>query len=137
MRTAVTLIELTVVVIIIGILAAIVIPMFPRAMERTRADEAVASLQQIRTAERVYRVEENSYWPSSGAGGPTEIEGINDTLRLYLDMRDERNWNYSIGVATTVAFTATATRYDAGGRNDGETITIDETGDIDTSNWTP
>ena len=131
---AFTLIELMVVVIIIGILAALAMPMFSRAIESTKAKEAVAALQQIRTGERIYRVEENTYFYSSGGGGLTETKQINETIRTFLDVRDDdkRNWDYSVGVGATAAstFTATATRKSGGAEYKDKTITIDEDGGL-------
>lgn len=135
---AVTLIELMVTIVIIGILAAMAIPMFPRVMETTKAKEAVAALEQIRTGERVYRVEEGDYWPVGIL--ESDIGDINEQLRLYLDTRDERNWNYSVGATSGVSpnpdtFIATATRRGTGS-HDGETIVFTQDGlDGAASTW--
>ena len=130
-KKAVTLIELIIAIVIIGILAAIAIPMFPRVMEATKAKEAVAALHQIRTGERMYRVEENTYWgPSSGTGDVAKIKQINDKLGVFLDYRTNRNWNYSITAAAANTFTATATRKSGGTQYINKTITIDEKGDL-------
>ena len=133
-RRAITLMELMVIIIIIGILAAIAIPMFPRTMEMTKAKEAVVSLQQIRTAERIYRVEENTYWRTE-SHVIYDNATLNEQLRLYLDVRDNRNWDYSI-TATRNTFTATAKRRSDGGHS-GETIVFDQDGlDTGSSTWT-
>ena len=120
-----TLAELMTTIIIIGILATIAMPMFSRAMEATKAKEAVAALRQIRTGEKVYWVEENAYWASSGSG-KTAIQNINNTLRVFLDTRDERNWNYDVVLVGATGVTATATRTDGGYIN--KTLTIDQDG---------
>lgn len=125
-QQAVTLMELMVVIVIIGILAGIAIPMFPRAMEATKAKGAVAALQQIRTGERVYRVEENTYWPRAAA--VSTISTINDTLRVFLDTRDEGNWGYSVDATDATHFTATATR--TSGMYKNKQIRIDQDGDV-------
>lgn len=111
MGRGITLLELSVTIVIIGILAAIAIPLFPKVMENTKASEAVAALQQIRTGERIYRVEENTYWPTSGTATTAQI---NAQLRLDLKTTSERSWDYSVGPTTNVAFTATATRRSGG-----------------------
>ncbi len=128
--SGITLIELMVVLIIVGILAAIAMPLFPRAMEATRAKEAVASLQQIRTGERIYRVEENTYFYSSGDGGLTETKEINETIRTYLDVRDQRNWDYDVTFVGTEGSTFVATATRLGGDYASETIKIDEAGEL-------
>lgn len=128
-RSGVTLMELMVTIVIIGILAAIALPMFSRTMEATKAKEAVVALQQIRTGERVYRVEENTYWRTeSDVSGNTTI---NNQLLLDLDRRNERNWDYSI-TATQNTFTATAKRLSGGYIN--RTITINQDSDFG-GNW--
>lgn len=129
LKKAFTLIELIVTVVIIGILAGLALPQFTKTFETTKAKEAVAALQQIRTGERSYRIEENTYWPS-GAG---DNAAINTQLSLSLDTRADRNWDYSI-IAVANTFTATAQR--TSGRNAGETITIDENGNLGGS-WSP
>ena len=135
MKSAFTLIELVLVVIIVGILASLALPMFGKTFEVTKANEAVAALHQIRTGERIYRQETNTYWASFGVTPRDHIDNINATLRLFLDRRDNRNWDYSIVTPTADTFTAMAVR--RGGGNDGESITIDETGAIDKSGWSP
>jgi len=135
MNKAVTLLEIMVTIIIIGIMAGLAMPLFPRAMENTRAKEAVAGLQQIRTGERIYRVEENTYWGPSVGSGISEIQNINDALRVNLDIRPNRSWDYDIAVVGTTSFTATAERIDGG--HVGKTIVFDEDGlDQASSTWT-
>lgn len=56
-----TLIELLVVVLIIGILAAIALPQYMKAVEKSRAAEAISSLGQLATAERVYEMGNNAF----------------------------------------------------------------------------
>ncbi len=119
-----SLLELIMVIIIISALATIGIPRFIKATENTRARGAIASLKQIKAAEHIYRYKKNTYWASSGAGGIAEIAQINQELKLDLDRRTERNWDYSI-TATANTFTATATR-----RSGTKQITINELGTI-------
>ena len=52
-----TLVELMIVVIIVGILAAVAIPMYTGATEKSRATECVAALGTIRSAMRNYYAE--------------------------------------------------------------------------------
>ena len=56
-----TLIELMIVVVIIGILAALAIPRFMQATVKTKQSEAKGILKQIYTMERTYRQQENVY----------------------------------------------------------------------------
>lgn len=56
-----TLIELMIVVVIIGILAALAIPRFMQATVKAKESEAKTVLKQIYTLERVYRQEKGAY----------------------------------------------------------------------------
>jgi prepilin-type N-terminal cleavage/methylation domain-containing protein len=60
-----TLIELMIVVVIIGILAALAIPRYLSASTKTKQAEAKQILMQIHVMERAYRQGADSYW---GAG---------------------------------------------------------------------
>ncbi len=58
---AFTLIELLVVVLIVGILSAIALPQYQKAVARTRATEALINLQNLYNAEKVYFLANNMY----------------------------------------------------------------------------
>ena len=60
-RKGFTLIELMIVVVIIGILAALAIPRFMQATNKSKQSEAKGILKQIYTMERTYRQENNVY----------------------------------------------------------------------------
>jgi prepilin-type N-terminal cleavage/methylation domain-containing protein len=136
LRRGFTLIELVTVLIVVGILTTLALPMFVKTMETTRAQEAVVALRQIRAAERIYRMQENFYYPhhTDHPAPETVIATINHDLRTLLDTRTNRNWNYSVDANTSDTFTAAATR--TSGRNSGETITIDQGGDMG-GTWSP
>jgi type II secretion system protein G len=61
-----TLIELMIVVVIIGILAALAIPRFMQATVKAKESEAKTVLKQIYTLERVYRQEQGFYTTTIG-----------------------------------------------------------------------
>src|SRR5262245_746851 len=56
-----TLVELAVVVVIIGVLAAFGVPRFLQSVERSKASEAFAYLSAVRTAEERYHAREGTY----------------------------------------------------------------------------
>ena len=105
-----TLVEVLIVVIIIGILAAIGIPQFADSIEKAKGGEARAGLGHIQTGEKVYFAENETY---SNATGDLDI-----TLSTTY-------WDFTID-ATSTQYTATATR--VGGTRSGQTIQMDEAG---------
>ncbi|MFQ5680599.1 MAG: type IV pilin protein [Candidatus Omnitrophota bacterium] len=107
-KKAFTLVEITIVLVILGILAGIAWPNFMRSKERALAKEAIVGLKLIRAAEMVYQSENGTYYPSSGSQG--NIATINTNLRLTLS---ETNWDYTITGGAS-AFTATANRQGSG-----------------------
>jgi prepilin-type N-terminal cleavage/methylation domain-containing protein len=60
-RTAFTLVELAVVVVVIGALAAFGVPRFIRTVERSKAAEAFAYLSAVRSAQERYAAREGVY----------------------------------------------------------------------------
>ena len=79
-----TLIELMMVVIIVGILATISAPMMRGNMYKAKCSEAIAAIGSIRTAERTYYAEYNTY----GAAGPGEFAAGNANLSSYIKPGD-------------------------------------------------
>ena len=58
-----TLVEILIVVVILGILAAIVIPQFTSASESAKASSLVSQLQTIRSQLELYQVQHNGDYP--------------------------------------------------------------------------
>ncbi len=61
MKKGFTLIELLVVVLIIGILASVALPQYTKAVEKSRATEAIQLLGNLATAEQIYQMTTGSY----------------------------------------------------------------------------
>ncbi len=116
-RKGFTLVEVLIVVIIIGILAAIGVPQFADSIEKAKGGEARAGLGHIQTAEKVYYAERDVY-----------TTDISNDLDVNLT---ERYWAFQITAGSTT-YLATATR--SGGPRNGQTISMDERGNI-TGNW--
>ncbi len=103
MRRAFTLLELITVVVILGVLAAMAVPMFTKAIEESKNREAVAALRLIRTAQRMYYLEYENYVTA------TSTDELNSKLDLAIE---SENWQFSTArqAGTPVNFVASAQR---------------------------
>ena len=99
-----TLIEIMVVIVIIGILAALAIPNYVNTREKALDKEAVAGVKLIRAADRQYYVQNETYFPSSGTA---TLADINGNLSIALT---GTTWTYSLTRLGTGGINATAVR---------------------------
>jgi type IV pilus assembly protein PilE len=114
-----TMIELMVVVVIVGILAAIAIPLYGKYIKNARISEASGRVGEIVTSAKAWAQENqdasgNPIWPSGATG--------------IVDLADTEHFTYAITAggganANTNAFTITATGK-AGGRMSGVTVVM-------------
>lgn len=81
-RTGFTLVEILIVVIILGILAAIVIPQFTEASNDARNSALVSDLQTLRSQIELYKIQHLDVLPSAASvgfvlamTGQTDIDG--------------------------------------------------------------
>ena len=110
-----TLIELMVVVIIVGILAAVAVPMYRANVRRSMASEGKALAGSVKTAERVYYSEHNNYTTTF-----SQLDGVDYTDNKYFTTAPTIT-------GSTTTFTVTVT---GSGDAAGVTVTLDEDGDI-------
>ena len=64
-KTAFTLVEILIVVVILGILAAIVIPQFTSAAEDSKLSNLMSNLQSIRAQLELYKMHHNEVYPTN------------------------------------------------------------------------
>ena len=97
LRSGFTLIELLVVVLIIGILAAVAVPQYQKAVEKSRASEALALFKSVVAATKVYYLA-NGDWPTSLDELDVEIPWTGNTsLRTGAqDTRSNEDWSMDL-----------------------------------------
>jgi len=70
-KSGFTLVEILIVVIILGILAAIVIPQFTEASSDARESTLTSNLQTLRSQIGLYKIQHNDNYPNTEDGGAT------------------------------------------------------------------
>jgi len=138
-RRAFTLMELLMVVIIVGILAAMALPQFGKTMERSYQRQAWDMLQTIYAGEQVFFSTNNRFCdPTVGGPSPscdtTVPLGTPTWKGIYMDNPTTTTTTYAFIGVTATTFTATATR--AGGTLcNTQSMSIDQTRTKPTTGW--
>jgi prepilin-type N-terminal cleavage/methylation domain-containing protein len=123
-----TLIELTIVILVIGTLALLAIPRFMGSTVRSKQSEAKGVLKQIYNMQRAYKQEYDTYW---GNGISADAANPNNFSRISVVIGPTARYTYSI-VADATSFTVTADVPNPGLDDDAtpDTWIIDQGGDL-------
>ncbi len=115
-KRGITLIELLIVIVIVGVLAAVAIPMYTGYMQRARRVDAKTALEQLRAAQEMFRAERGSY--------STNITQLRNTWGAP----GATAGDYTVAmVASSITYTGTATPNTGRQTPDGP-LTIDQNG---------
>ena len=83
-KSGFTLVEILIVVVILGILAAIVIPQFTSASTEAKQANLVSNLQAVRSQIELYKIHHNDELPGQQAGGDTTFtQGMTGLTDVY------------------------------------------------------
>ncbi|MDQ6988631.1 MAG: type II secretion system major pseudopilin GspG [Mariprofundaceae bacterium] len=86
-----TLLEIMVVLVIIGVLAAVVAPSFIERADEAKVETSKAQMQNIGQALKLYRLQ-NGHYPSSGEGINALVAG-DKKGKKYLDRLPKDGWS--------------------------------------------
>ncbi|HEX3870278.1 MAG TPA: prepilin-type N-terminal cleavage/methylation domain-containing protein [Pirellulales bacterium] len=119
-RRGLSLLELVIVTVIIGVLASIAVPSFHRALEQTRTDIAAANLRAIWSAQRLYWLDNRAYAP--------DLATLQSLDLVDASVSNQQFFTYEIEAASASGFSVWATRVANSAWNG--TLSIDQTGQV-------
>jgi len=112
-----TLMELMVVVLLIGIIAAFAIPSYDRSVRKAHERDMVEQLKVLHAASLIYRANNGGYWDTAG-GDENNLATINTALAINIIANDQTAYVYN-GALGGGSYSAAATW-------DDFTVDIDE-----------
>ena len=121
LRGGLTLLELLIVLVILGVTAGLAIPRYVKSIELARAETAIHDLRAIQAGEEVLRSRRGNYTTAALNGAAA----INPVLNLRLAVG---LYTYDIACGACGGATYTATATPSAVRPFGGTITLDEAG---------
>ena len=94
-----TLVEILIVVVILGILAAIVIPQFTQASTEAKTNSLCSDLQTLRSQIELYKVQHNDIAPNAGDATPSFTQQMVFTSNSDGDVSTDkvRTTTYNLG----------------------------------------
>jgi general secretion pathway protein G len=78
-----TLVEILIVVVILGVLAAMVIPVFGQASTDAKTSALASNLMKLRLQVELYRNHHNGHYPTTGGGNATFAQAMTGKTDLY------------------------------------------------------
>jgi type IV pilus assembly protein PilE len=112
MQSGVTLIELMMVVVILGILAAISVPSYRQYLLRANRTDATSALMNLQVAQEKFYLQNNVYTDKIKDAPPTGLGMTDVTSHGYYQLK------VTLADGTAQAYTATATPITGKGQSD-------------------
>ena len=117
-----TLVELLIVVVIIGVLAAIAIPSYTNYLRRGRRADAKTALEQVRAAQELWRAEKGG-----SSTDATRVQLINTMSAPSTTISPYYTWSFT-GTLNANSFTAQAVPTGTQAADPGGTLFINQAG---------
>lgn len=120
-NTGFTLVELMIVIVIVGILAAVAIPSYQGSIQKSRRADAQGALQQFRQAMERFYSQRYTYQGAAAAGANTGAPAIFATQSpidgASLADGGTKYYDLAIDAADAISFTISATPRTSGGQD--------------------